>query len=215
MANKKNKIREYTLVLSKNNHPMLEEVGCRDWYGDTVWDNEIARMMRELFDMNRLAIERDYVVAFDPKRQIKGVFLVGQGSQTHCPIPAGNLFTFLLLIGATSFMEIHNHTDGSIQASEGDNHTTQGMQNGANLFDMLFLGSLIVGGKDFYVYGGAAEQRRIEQQKKEVDKKVAKTTEIIQDVRNQTQYILDEIAALKQGCEDAEDEVDIEHIFES
>lgn len=61
MANKRNKIREYILVLDKNNHPTLEEVNCRDWYGDSYWDNEIARMMRELFNMNRLAIEQTYV----------------------------------------------------------------------------------------------------------------------------------------------------------
>lgn len=177
MANKKNKIREYTLVLDKNNHPTLEEVSCRDWYGDTFYDSEIARMMRELFNMNRMAMERDYVVAFDPKRQIKGVFLVGQGSSTRCSIPAGNLFTFLLLIGATSFMEIHNHIDGSLQASECDSRTTQFMQDGANLFNMLFLGSMIIGGNDYYVYGGAAEQRRMEKQKQQEVEKAAETTE--------------------------------------
>lgn len=61
MANKKNKIREYTLVLDKNELRVLEQTRCRDWYGDTFYDSEIAKMMRELFNMNRLAIEQTYV----------------------------------------------------------------------------------------------------------------------------------------------------------
>lgn len=173
MANKKNKIKEYILVLDKNNHPILEEVNCRDWYGDTFYDSEIARMMRELFNMNRLTIEQAYVVAFDHKRQIKGVYLVGQGSKSSCPVPSDSLFTFLLIIGARSFMTVHNHPSGSVQASDGDNHTTQDMQNKGDLFDMLFLGSMIIGGNDCYVYGGAAEQRRIDKQNKQAAGEVA------------------------------------------
>lgn len=177
MANKKNKIREYTLVLDKNEFRTLEQTRCRDWYGDTFYDSEIARMMRELFNMNRLAIEQTYVIAFDHKRQIKGVYLVGQGSESTCPVPSDSLFTFLLIIGARSFMTVHNHPGGSVQASDGEIQTTQNLQDRANLFNMLFLGSMIISENDYYVYGGAAEQRRIDEQNKQVAEKVTETTE--------------------------------------
>lgn len=165
-------VREYILAKTEENIPMLKEVNSIDWDKELIYNEQIAEMLCKLFYMDSLAVERNYVVAFDAKMRIKGVFLAGQGSATKVAISMSEIMKFLLLIGAVQFIDVHNHPDGGVEASEEDNKFTNALQQVSDLLGLMFIGSMIIDKEGYYVYGGLAEQKRKEKEKAEKDKKI-------------------------------------------
>ena len=148
------KIREYTLVQDKYRHPKLEEINCYEWEGELVYCDEIHRMFKEVFRMNRLSIEKSYVVAFDHAKKLKGICQVGQGNSNETAMPLQNIFTFLLLTGAASFIVAHNHVSDMPQASEEDKIKTMQLNMHANIFEMEFIGHMIISPNEYIIDGG-------------------------------------------------------------
>ena len=148
------KIREYTIVKNELNHPMLEELRCCEWKGDLTRCDEIHRMLNDIFKMNRLSTEMSYVVAFDHAKKIKGVMQVGHGSPSETPMPMQNIFTFLMLAGAYAFVISHNHVSNMSEASSEDKTATFRASMLANMFDMEFIGHMIINPRGYILDGG-------------------------------------------------------------
>lgn len=147
-------IAEYTMVKNEVGHTSLEEVGRYKWKGDLVYCDEIHRMFKEVFRMNRLSTERSYVVAFDHAKKLKGICQVGQGNSNETAMPLQNIFTFLLLTGAASFIVAHNHISEMPQASEEDKIKTLQLNMYANIFEMEFIGHMIISPNEYIIDGG-------------------------------------------------------------
>ena len=158
------KVREYIMVKNEFEHPSLEEIGCYDWTGDLVYTDEVYRMLKEVFKMDRLSNETSYVVALDHARKLKGVCRVGLGDISETPTPMQSIFSFLLLVGAQSFYIVHNHVSYPSEASESDMVVTRRVEFFANMFsNMEFTGDMIINPNGYIIAGGEIAKARREQ----------------------------------------------------
>lgn len=163
MGENNHKIVEYILATNEDNHLQLEELNCKNWSGELTRNGQIAEMLRKLFHMDSLAIERGYIIAFDDEASIKGVCLVGQGSERQVDISTADTVKFLSLIKATQFIFVHNHPRRSITPSEADNNTTVIMQKISDWLGIDFVGSMIIGGKNHSMHGGFEKNKKIKE----------------------------------------------------
>lgn len=152
------KVREYVIVKDEFAHSTLEEVSSHDWNGDSMYMSEIHQMLNEVFRMNRLSTERAYVVAFDHVTNIKGICQIGQGDINSTPTPSQNVFTFLLLSGAYSFIVVHNHVSNIPEPSKEDKINTAQFQIISNFLDLKFLGHMIINPNGYIIDGGTLGQ---------------------------------------------------------
>ena len=148
------RIREYIIVKDTFDHATLEEVNCYQWEGDLVYTDEIHRMLNEVFRMNKLSTEMSYVIALDHAKNPKGICKIGQGDANATPTSMQNIFTFLLLSGAYSFILIHNHVSKMPNPSPEDKTITMRAGMFANMFDMEFIGHMIIHPEGYTIDGG-------------------------------------------------------------
>ena len=149
-----NKIREYIMVKNRFGHAKLEEVGCYDYQGELCNIDCIYDMLNSSFKMDKLITETSYVIAFDHSMAPKGIYKVGQGGLSEAPVPKQPLFTFLLLAGASSFVLVHNHISNMPEASQSDKLVTQQIESLARMFEMDFVGHMIINPTGYIVDGG-------------------------------------------------------------
>lgn len=149
-----NKIREYIMVKDEFSHAKLEEAGCYDYYGELKYTDMIYAMLTSTFKMDRLFNEVSYVIAFDHKKNPKGICKIGLGGISETPTPIQSLFTFLLLTGAHSFMVAHNHVSDMPNASVEDQLITASIAGTATTFNMEFIGHMIINPNGYIIDGG-------------------------------------------------------------
>ena len=152
-----NKVREFITVKNKLNHPTLQETRSYEWGVKISCVGDLYVMLCELFVMDRLTIERSYVIALDHANKIKGIYQVGQGDANESHTSMQNIFTFLLLVGANSFMIAHNHVSDMPNASEADKTITAKAGIFADMFGMEFIGHMIISPNTYIVDGGTMD----------------------------------------------------------
>ena len=151
------KFKEYILVKDKLNYPKLKEIEEYTWYGDPSSIIDLYSILDELFFIRQLATERSYVMAFDHAKNLKGICMVGQGNPSTAPMSMQNLFTFLMLVGANSFLIIHNHISNLPQPSEGDKFATMSAATLAAMCEIEFIGHMIVNPYGYVIDGGTLD----------------------------------------------------------
>lgn len=154
---KTDKIREYIMVKDEFGHAKLEEVGCCDWNGELKYTDEMYKMLNKVFRMDSLITEVSYVIAFDLAKKVKGVCRIGQGDASETPISMQNIFTFLLLSGAASFVLVHNHISDLPKASDADKMITMKTNTLAMMFGMEFIGHMIINPNGYIIDGGTMD----------------------------------------------------------
>ena len=145
-----NKISEYKLYRDEDKHPSLRLV--REFeYDINRFDEsvDIARMMVDLYSMNELFIEYSYVVAFNFNNEILGIVELSHQTENQTQTPIKEMFISLMLLGAYSFVMIHNHPNNSLYASAADVCISGKVQLGAELLDVIFRDQIIVCDEDF------------------------------------------------------------------
>lgn len=145
------KIKEFSLTKNQDNIPRLEVGKYFNWKGEPRYFDEIHRMLNELFKLNKQMVEKSYVIAFDHAKEILGIMQVGQGSTNETPMPFQSIFTFLMLVGATSFMIIHNHISNMPNPSMNDRIITNRADTLGKMFEIAFIGHMIVNPKGYVV----------------------------------------------------------------
>lgn len=151
------KIREYVVVKNKYNHPELEETNCYEWDGDLAYTDEVYRMFNEVFRMDRISTEMSYVIALDHKKQPKGVCQIGHGDANQVSTSMQNIFTFLILAGANAFVVVHNHVSNMPEPSIEDNIITMRINTLASMFNIEFVGHMIINPNGYVVDGGVMD----------------------------------------------------------
>ena len=149
-----NKIREYIMVKGKHNHATLDEVGAYNWGGDLKYTDETYEMLNSIFKMDSLITEVSYVIALDHNKEPKGICKIGQGNANETPTSMQNIFTFLLLTGANAFVLVHNHVSNMPEVSESDHIITIRANMLATLFNMEFIGHMIIHPCGYVIDGG-------------------------------------------------------------
>ena len=89
--------------------------------------------------------ESVYVIACTAKMDPIGIQLASIGSMSSAILDPARILTFLLLIGAHSFVVFHNHVSGDTTPSKEDINVTKRMNEAAKLVGLYMADHLILG----------------------------------------------------------------------
>ena len=107
--------------------------------------SEIVDFMKDVFNINECAEEYVYMIAFNTKMKILGVFEVGHGTVKEALISPRELFIRALLCGASSIILVHNHVSGDTEPSKEDLKVTKRIKEAGDLICIKLLDHIIIG----------------------------------------------------------------------
>lgn len=110
--------------------------------------DDIVKMMNAVYSANIQAEEYVWIITFDVKNHIKGVFEISHGMMDASLVYPRELFSKILLIGAASFIFIHTHPSGISRPSRQDIDLTNRLSEGAALLGINMLDHIIIGSSD-------------------------------------------------------------------
>lgn len=134
----------YNIINNNNNKPMLNIQKEIDIDNNDISIEESVEILNEYFDMSYLSVEHAYIIGFDNKMNILGIFLISIGTSKQCYFYRKSIATFLLLSGTERFILYHNHPDGNLEISENDKISTYYIQSLAEILETEFIDSVIV-----------------------------------------------------------------------
>lgn len=137
-------INVYNILNDEKNRPKLNIQREIDIDIEEVSIEESVEILNEFFDMNCLNVEHAYLIGYDNKMNIVGIFLVSVGTITNCSFYQRSIITFLLLSGATRFILYHNHPNGILEASGNDYAATYTIKSLATDLDLELIDSVII-----------------------------------------------------------------------
>lgn len=147
------RINFYDARLSEDGKTMLVKEKGVNYQIDSVNNpKNIARLMRDILDMDRLAEEHCYMIAMNSACRITGIFPVSRGTVNTSVVSARELYMRALLIGAAMVVLVHNHPSGRAYATESDMETTKKLKEAGKLIGIPLVDHIIVGGGGYFSF---------------------------------------------------------------
>lgn len=143
------RITKYTTIINKESKltELLKEKGLNYKTNNTSLTNprDIAKMMNDVFQLNKMAEEYVYMIAFDTKNKPIGVFEVSHGTINTSILRPREVFLKALLVGAVNIVLVHNHPSGDVVPSREDIHATKRIEESGKLIGIGLLDHIIIG----------------------------------------------------------------------
>jgi len=145
------KIKTYTLIINKGTgHTRLQvkETFCyeREEFTSPVI---VAEFMRDIFKLHEQADEFVYMLAFNTKMRLLGIFEISHGTGNASLLDARGVFMRALQIGANQIMLVHNHPSGKTTPSQEDLLINERIKNAGNLMNIPLIDHVIIGGEKY------------------------------------------------------------------
>lgn len=111
--------------------------------------------------------EEVWVAALNSQLLLIDHALIFRGTVDHCSIHPRDIFRFLLLNNATSFVLVHNHPSGSSTPSPQDLKMTMRIAQSAKILQIIFIDHVIVCEQNYFSFAdhGFGSQKRKTQRK--------------------------------------------------
>jgi DNA repair protein RadC len=100
----------------------------------------------------RAEVEEVWAVALNSRLQIISKQMLFRGSVSFCATHPRDIFRFLCLNNATSFIIAHNHPSGDPRPSKHDRQTTRRLREIAELIEIPMNDHLILGKNSYYSF---------------------------------------------------------------
>lgn len=140
--------KKYEMRLNENRLPYLAAVGKTK-----ITDSEshaepgkIADIIRRVYHAERLPEEHVYLLAFDTKMHLIGLFELSHGTSRESALSPEQVLQRLFLSGASRFCIVHNHPSGDVSPSEADNQITKRIAEAARICGVEFCDHIILAG---------------------------------------------------------------------
>ena len=112
--------------------------------------SDIARIMCDVFGLDRRAEEHVYMMALNSGNGLIGIFEVSRGSANSAMCGPREIFSRALLAGAVSIIIAHNHTSGSPTPSKTDRETTKTIEKAGGIIGVRLIDHIIIAGDGLY-----------------------------------------------------------------
>lgn len=109
---------------------------------------EISNCMNILNDyagLSQLPIEHVYLASIDKLNRINGIIKIAEGNENHAEMSKRKITSFLLLLGSSHYLMVHNHPNDAMYASNDDIMSAMMMETIAGMIEITFEGSYIAG----------------------------------------------------------------------
>jgi len=145
------RITTYTTALDAEKKNILVKEKSINYEADILRKPErIAKMMCDVFSLHNMAEEYLYMISFNIKCKVLGVFQVSHGDVCTSAMGAREIFIRNLLTGATGFVLVHNHPSGDPTPSETDINSTNRIKAASQIMGIDLLDHIIVGENNQY-----------------------------------------------------------------
>ena len=143
----------YEVMLSEDGRTTLvKEKAVNYDAGKLNSPQEVGRMMRTLLLMDRMAVERCYMIALNNACRVTGLFLLSKGTVDASFISPRECYIRALLAGAVQIILCHNHPSGETVPSREDKEITERMKEAGDLLRIRLADHIIIGGDDYYSF---------------------------------------------------------------
>lgn len=105
---------------------------------------ETARFINDIYDLKNATEEYGMIVAFDMNMKVLGVLPLSHGNDLFCTMDSKIIFRFLLLVGATQFILIHNHASNVPEISDADVKITNMIMQASEFMNIKLLEHIII-----------------------------------------------------------------------
>ena len=142
------KISTYKTMLDKDTmQNILIRENTFEYIGDNNFSQpvKIVDFMKNVFLIDQCAEEYIYLIAFNTKMKLMGVFEVGHGTVDQTLITPREIFVRALLCGATSIVLVHNHPSGVSEPSNEDIRITLRIKKAGDLIGVCLTDHIIIG----------------------------------------------------------------------
>ena len=109
----------------------------------------VAKLMRDIFKLHEQADEFVYMLAFNTKMWLLGIFEISHGTGNASLLDARGVFMRALQIGANQIMLVHNHPSGKPVPSQEDLLINERIKNAGNLLGIPLIDHVIIGGENY------------------------------------------------------------------
>ena len=97
-------------------------------------------------------VEEVWVLALNSQLQLLGKEMIFRGTVDSCPIHPRDIFRYLIMKNATSFVLVHNHPSNSVEPSSEDIEITGKLRQLSDLIEITILDHLIIGLDKYYSF---------------------------------------------------------------
>ena len=111
--------------------------------------SEIVNMLNDIYNLSERAEEYLYMLAFNTKQKLLGVFEVSHGTARATYLSPREIFVRALLCGASNIVIAHNHPSGDVTPSREDINSTKNLFEASKLIGLCLVDSLIIGGNTY------------------------------------------------------------------
>lgn len=145
------KINTYELVLDNDTkYGCLRLKESVPYKGEYLSEpSKIAEMVKEIFHVDEMADEFAYLIAFNNRMKVLGVFEIGHGTGNACLLDARGIFMRAVYTGASYVVLVHSHPSGDTSPSRQDREITEKIHNAGELIGIPLMDHIIVGSKGY------------------------------------------------------------------
>lgn len=149
--------RKYEMRVNENRLLYLASIGktmISDEESHTT-PEKIVQIIRKVYHVERLAEEHLYMLAFDVKMHLIGLFELSHGTVDASYLSPSVIIQRAMLCGAKTICIVHNHPSGSVEPSVSDIRATKRLKEAAQICDLILCDHIIVAGAhkdDFYSF---------------------------------------------------------------
>ena len=149
--------RKYEMRVKENRLPYLATVGTTNITDDEKHESpqKIADIIRYTYHAEQLPEEHVYLMAFDTKLHLIGVFELSHGTSRESVVGPAQIMQRLFLCGASAFCIAHNHPSGDVTPSMEYDCITSRLAAVAKICGVDFCDHVIIAGAHknaFYSY---------------------------------------------------------------
>lgn len=147
------RITKYRTELDRNGlNILVKEVSMNYHYINILnGPEQIYEMFCDVFALDRQAEEYLYMLAFNTNCKLLGVFEISHGTSNKAIINPREIFIRLLLVGANSFVLVHNHPSGDCKPSKEDFGSTNRIKECGKMIGIELLDHIIIGDDYFSI----------------------------------------------------------------
>ena len=144
-------INTYELILDTEiKHSSLQLKEALSYPCDTMYTPlAIFTMMMELFHLERMADEYVYLIAFNNKMKVLGLFQVSHGIGNASLIDPRGIFMRAVYIGASNLILVHNHPSGVTTPSKEDISVHKRLKEAGELMGIPIVDHVIIGSEGY------------------------------------------------------------------
>lgn len=110
--------------------------------------SDVVKIMNRFYDFDDR--EKLYVMLMDSRKKVIGINLVSVGTVDKVMMHPREIFKPAILLGASSFIMIHNHPSGDVRPSKEDIKFTDTIINCGNMLDIPLIDHIIFSEEKYY-----------------------------------------------------------------